>query len=161
MGELQGGWAEHNANCGELAPLLCLAAAAAASLPAPQVPVVMGLRELAEALEAGGAPRHNGVRAQPDGQLVVDAWPSGLEALLWGGFRGEVWLTPGSQATQVGRQACRRGVGARAGLMVGDVSGSPADLKQTRLRLATGRAIPPQGCGRSGRRRRGPRVGRG
>ncbi|KAL4447993.1 hypothetical protein ABPG75_005212 [Micractinium tetrahymenae] len=64
------------------------------------VPVVTGLREYAEALEAGGAPRHGGLRARPSGQLVVDAFPLGVEALLWGGFRGELWLEPGKEASQ-------------------------------------------------------------
>lgn len=89
--------------------------------PAAQVPVVSGLRELAEALEAGGTPRHNGVRRRPDGQLVVDAWPRGLESLLWGGFKGEAWIQPGQEATQAraaagvgGRQWCLAGVHTRA-----------------------------------------------
>ncbi|KAL4444976.1 hypothetical protein ABPG77_004026 [Micractinium sp. CCAP 211/92] len=64
------------------------------------VPVVTGLREYAEALEAGGAPRHGGTSARPSGQLVVDAFPLGAEALLWGGFRGELWLEPGKEASQ-------------------------------------------------------------
>lgn len=74
--------------------------------------MVTGLRELAEALEAGGAPRLNGVRRRKDGQLVVDAWPSGMEALLWGGFRGELWLQPGKEATQVGAGAWGQAVQA-------------------------------------------------
>lgn len=61
-----------------------------------------GLREYAEALEAGGSPAHGGARALPSGQLVVDAFPLGVEALLWGGFRGELWLEPGKDASQVG-----------------------------------------------------------
>ncbi len=64
--------------------------------------MVTGLREYAEALEAGGAPRHGGTSARPSGQLVVDAFPLGAEALLWGGFRGELWLEPGKEASQVG-----------------------------------------------------------
>lgn len=79
-----------------------------------QVPVVTGLREYAEALEAGGAPRPNGTRRRPDGQLVVDALPSGAEALLWGGFRGELWVQPGKEASQV-RRRCRAGGPGRAG----------------------------------------------
>ena len=34
-------------------------------------------------------------------QTVVDIFPLGLEALLWGGFRGELWLLPGAEPTQV------------------------------------------------------------
>ena len=79
------------------------------------MPVVTGLRELAEALEAGGAPRHNGVRRRKDGQAVVDAWPSGMEALLWGGFRGELWLQPNKEPTQVCVCVCGGGGGRWSG----------------------------------------------
>ena len=68
-----------------------------------QVPVVSGLREYAEALEAGGAPKPNSVRRRPDGQVVADVFPAGMEALLYGGFRGEAWIQPGKEPTQVGR----------------------------------------------------------
>ena len=40
-------------------------------------PIVTGLKEYAEALEAGGKPKPVAVVARPDGQLVVDAGPAG------------------------------------------------------------------------------------
>ncbi|PSC73701.1 NAD-dependent aldehyde dehydrogenase [Micractinium conductrix] len=73
------------------APLVTLTAA---------VPVLTGLREYAEALEAGGRPRPAALRTRPDGQHVADVFPSGLAALLWGGFTGEVWIQPGQEASQ-------------------------------------------------------------
>uniref|UniRef100_A0A1D2A582 Aldehyde dehydrogenase domain-containing protein n=1 Tax=Auxenochlorella protothecoides TaxID=3075 RepID=A0A1D2A582_AUXPR len=63
-------------------------------------PIAICLRELAEAMEAGGAPPTLGSRRRPDGQWVVDVFPSGLERLLNAGFRGSVWVTPGQEPTQ-------------------------------------------------------------
>ena len=40
-------------------------------------PIVTGLKEYAEALEAGGKPRPCGVEERPDGQVVVDVGPAG------------------------------------------------------------------------------------
>lgn len=100
--------------------------------------MVSGLRELAEALEAGGAPRHNGVRRRLDGQLVVDAWPRGLEALLWGGFRGETWVQPGREATQV-----RASSGAVAGACMWRgraVLGTPAQTGESPSALCRARS---------------------
>jgi acyl-CoA reductase-like NAD-dependent aldehyde dehydrogenase len=86
--------------------------------------VVAGaLREYAEAMDAGGAPRPHALAARavpagagsdgsgeagadaggaksPQTQVVVDAFPLGLEALLFGGFRGELWLEPGAPPAQ-------------------------------------------------------------
>ena len=44
------------------------------------VPIVTGLREYAEALEAGGQPPPHAVRSRPDGQLVADVLPLGCVA---------------------------------------------------------------------------------
>jgi hypothetical protein len=43
--------------------------------------------------------------------MVLDVFPTGMEALLYGGFRGEAWIQPGKEATQVGcyAEGCRRG----------------------------------------------------
>lgn len=41
------------------------------------LPVAWGIRELIEAMDAGGQPSPNGVRERPDGQLVVDVFPLG------------------------------------------------------------------------------------
>lgn len=126
--------------------------------------MVTGLRELAEALEADGTPRHNGVRRRPDGQLVVDAWPSGIEALLWGGFRGEVWIEPGQEASQV-RMLGAVGRGLLGLLLPATCSaGQPAIAALLTWPEATlsavGHALPRQG-GRAGRQRwRGAGAGR-
>lgn len=41
------------------------------------MPVVTGIREFAESLEAGGQLRPHSIRTRTDGQLVVDAFPLG------------------------------------------------------------------------------------
>lgn len=41
------------------------------------MPVIAGMRELAESLEAGGQRRPNSVTERDDGQLVVDVFPLG------------------------------------------------------------------------------------
>lgn len=59
------------------------------------------MREYAESLEAGGCPKAQRLYQRPDtGQWVADVFPSGLESLLFGGFRGEIWIRPGSEPTQ-------------------------------------------------------------
>ena len=40
-------------------------------------PIVTGLKEYAEALQAGGKPTPCGVTTRPDGQVVVDVGPAG------------------------------------------------------------------------------------
>ena len=78
----------------------------ATSEPSPHdplsfVPIISGLREYAEALDAGGAPRPHALSRHPaTGQYIADVFPAGLEALLFGGFRGEVWLLPGAEPSQ-------------------------------------------------------------
>jgi len=44
------------------------------------VPLVSGLREYAETLEAGGAPKPVGVRTLPSGQHILDVFPTGCVA---------------------------------------------------------------------------------
>ena len=41
------------------------------------LPVTWGLRDLADALDAGGAPAPNAFTQRPDGQWVVDTFPLG------------------------------------------------------------------------------------
>ena len=41
------------------------------------LPVAWGIRELADAMDAGGQPAPNAVTQRPDGQWVVDAFPLG------------------------------------------------------------------------------------
>ncbi|GAB4824152.1 hypothetical protein N2152v2_011198 [Parachlorella kessleri] len=64
------------------------------------IPVITGLREYAEACEADGQPSPGTIRRRENGQYVVDAFPQGMEALLWGGFNGELWIQPGKEPTQ-------------------------------------------------------------
>lgn len=44
------------------------------------LPIAWGIRELIEALEAGGQPAPNSVTERPDGQYVIDAFPLGCAA---------------------------------------------------------------------------------
>lgn len=41
------------------------------------MPIVSGLREFAEAMEAGGQPKPNSITTRADGQLVADVVPYG------------------------------------------------------------------------------------
>ena len=41
------------------------------------LPVAWAIRELIEAMDAGGQPSANSVRQRPDGQVVVDVFPLG------------------------------------------------------------------------------------
>ena len=41
------------------------------------LPVAWGIRELADAMDAGGQPAPNAISQRPDGQWVVDAFPLG------------------------------------------------------------------------------------
>lgn len=72
------------------------------------VPIVGALREYADALRADAQPKPLSIRQTRSGQYVVDVFPSGLEALLWGGFRGEVYIVPGKEPTQgtLYKQSC-------------------------------------------------------
>ena len=45
------------------------------------VPIVTGLREFAESLDAGGRRAPHAVSARPDGQLVADVMPLGCDCL--------------------------------------------------------------------------------
>lgn len=63
--------------------------------------MVRNARLFAEALEAGAAPTPNWVKARPDGQLVAEIFPHGLqEKLMFAGITGEVWMMPGATASQ-------------------------------------------------------------
>ena len=48
------------------------------------LPVTWGLRDFADALDAGGAPAPNAVTQRPDGQWVVDTFPLGCARVLAG-----------------------------------------------------------------------------
>ena len=64
------------------------------------MPILIALNELAQAMEAGGQPAVNGVRRRPDGQVLVDVWPRGLDAVANRGCRGTLWIEPGQEPTQ-------------------------------------------------------------
>ncbi len=56
------------------------------------LPVISGLREFAESLEAGGQLRPNNIKVRHDGQLVVDVFPLGY---VWGllcGLYNDRWI---------------------------------------------------------------------
>jgi hypothetical protein len=69
-------------------------------------PILSGLREYIEALRHHGQPKPLAIKKHPTrhhpDQIVVEVFPSGLEALVWGGFRGEIWIQPGKPPSQGG-----------------------------------------------------------
>lgn len=74
---------------------------------------VRNLRLLAEAMRAEGEPALGKIDARPDGQLVAQVFPaSALDAVLWAGVTGEVWIEPGMPATQGRIYREKRGAGA-------------------------------------------------
>lgn len=62
--------------------------------------VITEMRELAEAMDAEGEPQPQAVYQRPNGQWVADVFPLGLEGILYGGFKGELWMKPGKEPTQ-------------------------------------------------------------
>jgi acyl-CoA reductase-like NAD-dependent aldehyde dehydrogenase len=61
---------------------------------------IRNARLLILALEQGGHPKVT-VKSRPDGQLVAKVFPLDLkDKLMFGGYKGEVWLEPGQPATQ-------------------------------------------------------------
>ncbi|DBB03304.1 hypothetical protein WJX82_011741 [Trebouxia sp. C0006] len=62
--------------------------------------IITEMRELAEAMEAEGAPQPHALYQRPNGQWVADVFPLGLEGILYGGFKGELWMQPGKEPTQ-------------------------------------------------------------
>ena len=63
--------------------------------------VLRNLRLFAEALEANGRPALPKVWTRPDGQMVAQVFPSNTtDKLLFTGFSAEVWLQPGTDASQ-------------------------------------------------------------
>ena len=63
--------------------------------------MITEMRELAEAMDAEGAPQPHALYQRPNGQWVADVFPLGLEGILYGGFKGELWMQPGKDPTQV------------------------------------------------------------
>jgi acyl-CoA reductase-like NAD-dependent aldehyde dehydrogenase len=65
------------------------------------ISVVRNIRLLMTTLQAGGQPTPSQIRQREDGQVVVEVLPANaIERLLYLGYRGEVWLEPGVEATQ-------------------------------------------------------------
>jgi hypothetical protein len=64
------------------------------------VPIVTGLRELAESMDAEAQPKPVSIDLRADGRLVATLAPQGLEKVVFEGFRGELWLEPHKPATQ-------------------------------------------------------------
>ena len=93
------------------------------------VPIITGLREYAETLEAGAVPKPHSLKRRggdggAGGQWVADVFPLGLESLLFGGFRGEVWIEPGEEPTQGALYRAGGASGAAAQGGVGVVLGA-------------------------------------
>ena len=62
---------------------------------------VRNLRLLAEALEAGGAPKPMRLRTRADGQVIADVFPHNLrERLMYSHMTVEVWIEPGMSPAQ-------------------------------------------------------------
>ncbi|MEL6349340.1 MAG: aldehyde dehydrogenase family protein [Myxococcota bacterium] len=62
---------------------------------------VRNIRLLIEAIEANGQPKPPKVRQRPDGQKVVDVFPTNLyDRILFTGVSAEVWVEPGQPASQ-------------------------------------------------------------
>ena len=66
--------------------------------------MITEMRELAEAMDAEGQPQPHALYQRAGGQWVADVFPLGLEGILYGGFKGELWMEPGKEPTQV--QSC-------------------------------------------------------
>lgn len=63
--------------------------------------VLRNLRLLAEALEANARPAVPKTWARSDGQMVAQVFPSdGYDKVLFTGFTAEVWMQPGTDASQ-------------------------------------------------------------
>ena len=63
--------------------------------------MITEMRELAEAMDAEGQPQPHALYQRAGGQWVADVFPLGLEGILYGGFKGELWMEPGKEPTQV------------------------------------------------------------
>lgn len=62
---------------------------------------IRNMRLLAEAVRAHGHPSPNQLSQRKNGQWVAEVFPSGVwDALLFTGFKGEVWIEPGKAPTQ-------------------------------------------------------------
>lgn len=64
--------------------------------------IITEMRELAEAMDAEGQPQPHALYKLPNGQWAADVFPLGLEGILYGGFKGELWMEPGKEPTQGG-----------------------------------------------------------
>jgi len=89
------------------------------------VGLLLNLRLLIQALEAGGQPRPVSLHTRLDGQQVAQVFPDNLpDRLMWLGFRGEVWIEPGKPASQgrIYRQEQNPTAGVALVLGAGNVS---------------------------------------
>lgn len=84
---------------------------------------VLQLRQMADALEAGAAPRPRRLETRPDGQIVAHVFPAGLrEWLVYSRMSVEVWIEPGrppSQGTLYRRKAAGERRPGRTALVLG------------------------------------------
>lgn len=64
------------------------------------MPIVTALKEYEKGLKANGQLKPKRVYTRPNGQQVAEVFPMGPVGLLFGSFKGEVWIKPGKPATQ-------------------------------------------------------------
>lgn len=64
------------------------------------LPIVNGLLDYIESLQAGGAAPPLALSQRPGGQWVASVWPRNMIPAFFPNFRGEVWIQPGQQPTQ-------------------------------------------------------------
>lgn len=65
------------------------------------VPTMRNMRQLVDALQAGGQPKLPKVWTRAGGQQVARVFPSdAIDVALFTGLTGEVWIEPGQSATQ-------------------------------------------------------------
>ena len=129
------------------------------------LPVLWTLRELADSLEglstsatasqASASPTPPDVSPpfpRPDGKgLAVSTFPSRLDAVLFGGLTGEVWLRPGVGEVVYGTPAARGEVAA------GSAAGGGVATGEALSTFFFGGARRGGVCGRNFAARSGPR----
>ncbi|GAX81191.1 hypothetical protein CEUSTIGMA_g8624.t1 [Chlamydomonas eustigma] len=63
--------------------------------------IIFALRGLIDTLKAKNCdPEPLSLRKRPNGQYIAEVFPEGLAGLLFGGFKGEVWIQPGKPASK-------------------------------------------------------------
>eukprot|EP00803_Ostreobium_quekettii_P003512 evm.model.scf_151.13 EVM.evm.TU.scf_151.13 scf_151:96455-100439(-) len=61
---------------------------------------VLGMSTLLRAMRANGQPKPMTLQQRPNGQFVAEVFPQGVNGLIMGGMKGEVWIQKGKPPTQ-------------------------------------------------------------